>query len=268
MTFESRLQLIKYTMKKLLVILSLISYTSGNTIFSQEYQDLLILYVDEKYEKCFGKALNYTENEKTKKHPLPYLYVSMASFGMSQDHQYSENWPKAYSTALSFAKKYRKKDPENTYAEDSQGYIDQLKEIIYEDVENYMLTDTEKGYKKAAGILKKVCAFDPKDHGARLLWGELEIRTKNQTEGKKIVAAAIDLIKTIGTDLQFGDLTQMQQKYLRKSLMEYASFIDEKDHAKAIEVISMGQPFFYEEREDCLLDDNEEFKKLYDEITG
>ena len=255
-------------MKKLLVILSLISYTSINTVLSQEYQDLLILYVDEKYEKCFVKAINYTENEKTKKHPLPYLYVSMASFEMSQDHQYSENWPKAYSTALSFAKKYRKKDPDNTYEEDSQEYIDQLKEIIYEHVENYMLTNTEKGYKKAAGILKKVCAFDPKDHGARLLWGELEIRTKNQTEGKKIVAAAIDLIKTIGTDVQLGDLTEIQQRFLRKSLMEYASFIDEKDHAKAIEVISMGQPFFYEAREDCLLDDNEEFKKLYNEITG
>ena len=255
-------------MKKLLVILSLISYSSVHTVLSQEYQDLLILYVDEKYEKCFVKAINYTENEKTKKHPLPYLYVSMASFGMSQDHQYSENWPKAYSTALSFAKKYRKKDPDNTYAEDSQEYIDQLKEIIYEDVENYMLTSTEKGYKKAAGILKKVCAFDPKDHGARLLWGELEIRTKNQTEGKKIVAAAIDLIKTIGTDVQLGDLTEIQQRFLRKSLMEYALFIDVKDHEKAIEIISMGQPFFYEEREDCLLDDNEEYKKLYDEITG
>jgi len=255
-------------MKKLLVILSLIFYSSVHTVLSQEYQDLLILYVDEKYEKCFVKAINYTENEKTKKHPLPYLYVSMASFGMSQDHQYSENWPKAYSTALSFAKKYRKKDPDNTYAEDSQEYIDQLKEIIYEDVENYMLTSTEKGYKKAAGILKKVCAFDPKDHGARLLWGELEIRTKNQTEGKKIVAAAIDLIKTIGTDVQLGDLTEIQQRFLRKSLMEYALFIDVKDHEKAIEIISMGQPFFYEEREDCLLDDNEEYKKLYDEITG
>ena len=255
-------------MKKLLVILSLIFYSSVHTVLSQEYQDLLILYVDEKYEKCFVKAINYTENEKTKKHPLPYLYVSMASFGMSQDHQYSENWPKAYSTALSFAKKYRKKDPDNTYAEDSQEYIDQLKEIIYEDVENYMLTSTEKGYKKAAGILKKVCAFDPKDHGARLLWGELEIRTKNQTEGKKIVAAAIDLIKTIGTDVQLGDLTEIQQRFLRKSLMEYALFIDVKDHEKAIEIISMGQPFFYEEREDCLLDDNEEFKKLYNEITG
>ena len=50
--------------------------------------------------------------------------------------------------------------------------------------------------------------------------------------------------------------------------MEYALFTDENDHAKAIEIISMGQPFFYEEREDCLLDDNEEFKKLYNEITG
>jgi len=255
-------------MKKLLVILSLTTYTAGNTVLSQEYKDLLILYVDEKYEKCFGKALNYTENEKTKKHPLPYLYVSMASFGMSQDHQYSEDWPKAYSTALSFAKKYRKKDPENTYAEDSQGYIDQLKEIIYEDVENCMLTDTEKGYKKAAGILKTVCAFDPKDHGARLLWGQLEILVKNKAEGGKIVHTAIDSIKTIGANTQFSDLTEIQQKYLRKSLMEYALFTDEKDHAKAIEIISMGQPFFYEEREDCLLDDNEEFKKLYDEITG
>jgi hypothetical protein len=255
-------------MKKLLVILSLITYTAGNTVLSQEFKDLLILYVDEKYEKCFVKAINYTGNEKTKKHPLPYLYVSMASFGMSQDHQYSETWPKAYSTALSFAKKYRKKDPDNIYAEDSEGYIDQLKEIIYEDVENYMLSNTEKGYKKAAGILKKVCSFDPKDYGAMLLWGELEVLTKNQTEGKKIVASAFDLIKTIGTDVQFGDLTEIQQKYLRKSLMEYALFIDEKDHAKAIEVISIGQPFFYEEREDCLLDDNEEFKKLYDEITG
>ena len=255
-------------MKKLLIILSLISYTSGNTILSQEYKDLLVLYVDENYEKCFVKAMNYTENEKTKKHPLPYLYVSMASFGISQDHQYSENWPKAYSTALSFAKKYRKKDPENTYAEDSQEYIDQLKEIIFEDVENYMLTGTEKGYKKSAGILKKVCSFDPKDYGAMLLWGEMEILTKNQTEGKKIVAEAIDLIKTIGADVQLGDLTEIQQRYLRKSLMEYAVFVDAKDHAKAIEIISMGQPFFYEEREDCVLDDNEGFKKLYDEITG
>ena len=51
-------------------------------------------------------------------------------------------------------------------------------------------------------------------------------------------------------------------------LSDVPKFTDENDHAKAIEIISMGQPFFYEEREDCLLDDNEEFKKLYNEITG
>ena len=179
-----------------------------------------------------------------------------------------ETGKRLHFTALSFAKKYRKKDPDNTYAEDSQEYIDQLKEIIYEDVENYMLTKTEKGYKKAAGILKKACAFDPKDYGAMLLWGQLEILVKNKAEGGKIVHTAIDSIKTIGANTQFSDLTEIQQKYLRKSLIEHALFTDENDHAKAIEIISLGQPFFYEEREDCLLDDNEEFKKLYDEITG
>jgi len=255
-------------MKKILIILSLLFYTAGNTVFSQEFQDLLILFVDEKYEKCFAKSIKYSENDKFKKHPLPYLYASMASFEMSQDHQYSENWPKAYSTALSFAKKYRKKDPDNTYKEDSQEYLDKLKGIIYEELENYMLEGSEKGYKKALGGVKKVCSFDPKDYGAILIQGELEILTKNKTEGRKTVARGLDLIKTIGTDVQFGDLNEMQQRYLRKALMEYAKFVDVKDHAKAIEIISIGQPFFYEEREDCLLDDNENFKKLYDEITG
>jgi len=192
----------------------------------------------------------------------------MASFEMSQDHKYSTDWPKAYSTALSFAKKYRKKDPDNTYKEDSQEYIDKLKEIIYEDLENYLLEGTEKGYKKALGGIKKVAAFDLQDYGVILIRGQLEILTKNKTEGRKTVSRGIELIKTIGTDVQFGDLNEMQQKYLRKALMEYAKFVDEKDHAKAIEIISIGQPFFYEEREDCLLEDNEEFKTLYDKITG
>lgn len=255
-------------MKKLLIILSIFFYTASHSVLSQEYQDLLILFVDEKYEKCFAKSIKYTENDKTKKHPLPYLYASMASFEMSQDHSYSADWPKAYSTALSFAKKYRKKDPDNTYAEDSQEYIDNLKTIIFEEVENYMLTGAEKSYKKALGIVKKVCAFDPKDYGAVLLRGELEILTKNKTEGKKLVAKGLKLIKTIGTDVQFGDLTETQQLYLKKSLMEYAKFQLEKDPAGAKETISLGHTFFYEEREDCLLEDNEDFKKLYDEITG
>jgi len=255
-------------MKKLLIIFSLFLYTSSHSVFSQEYQDLLILFVDEKYDKCFNKAIKYTEDDKSSKHPLPYLYASMASFEMSQDHSYSEDWPKAYATALSFAKKYRKKDPDNTYKEDSQEYTDKLKSIIYEEVENYMLDGSEKSYKKAVGVIKKVCDIDPNDYGAKLLRGELEILTKNKTEGKKLVSEALDLIRTIGTDVQFGDLNEMQQKYLKKALIEYAKFQLEKDPAGAKATISIGQPFFYEEREDCLLEDNSDFKKVYDEITG
>ena len=44
------------------------------------YEDLLELLVDEKYERCLYKAMKYTEEEKTTKEALPYLYVSMAYF--------------------------------------------------------------------------------------------------------------------------------------------------------------------------------------------
>lgn len=255
-------------MKKLLLILSLFFYAASHSVIAQEYKDLLLLFVDEKYEKCYSKSMKYTTNEKTKKDALPYLYVSMASFEMSQDHTYSSDWPKAYKTALSFAAKYRKKDPENAYKDDSQEYIEKLKMIIAEEVDNYLLDGSAKGYSKSVGLVKKVTAFDLKDYGAILLRGQLEIMNKNKTEGKKIVARGFELINTIGTDVQFGDMTESQQYYLRTALMEYAKFQQKKDPVGANKTISIGHQYFYEDREDCLLEDNEKFKELYDEITG
>ena len=58
-----------------------------------DFMDLLLLFVDEKYDVCFHKSLKYNEKEKTKKHPLPYLYAAMASFEMSQDHKYTNMYP-------------------------------------------------------------------------------------------------------------------------------------------------------------------------------
>ena len=40
------------------------------------------------------------------------------------------------------------------------------------------------------------------------------------------------------------------------------------DPIAAKETISLGHQFFYEKRDDCLIDDNSDFKELYDEITG
>lgn len=254
-------------MKHLLLFVIFPIYIINHSV-AQEYQDLLIMYVDEKYDKCFDKAVKYTESDKTSKDALPYLYASMASFEMSRDHEYVDDFPKAFSTALSYGAKYRKKDPEDAYKEDSREYIEKLKMIIAEEVENYLLEGSEKGYGKSASLLKKINAIDTKDFGAMLLWGYLEIESKNKTEGKKILSEGFRLIKTIGTDVQFGDMTESQQYYLRMALMAYAKSQREKDPAGAKETISIGHQYFYEEREDCFIKGNEKFKELYDDITG
>ena len=74
----------------------------------------LVLLVNEDYKDCFNKSVKYTLKDKTKKDPLPYLFAAKASFEMSRDHKYTEEFPKAFKTAMSYAAKYRKKDKEYT----------------------------------------------------------------------------------------------------------------------------------------------------------
>lgn len=237
-------------------------------VFAQDYEDLLVLLVDEKYEKCFDKAVKYMEKDDTKNDPLPYLYAAQALFAMSQDHQYIETFPNAYKDALSYAGKYRKKDKAYAYKSDAEPFIEKLKLVVLEEVDNYLLEADEKSYKKALGLMKKVTKIDPECVGTVILWGELEILTKNKTEGKKIVVEGFEMFDKVGTDIQFGDLTLSQQKYLKYALMFSAKIAMEKDLAKAREIISKGQQYFGEERDDLLIEDNEDFKKLYKEITG
>ena len=254
-------------MKTLLIILTIL--VLSNKFYAQDdYMNLLALIADEKYDKCLFKCEKYMENEKTKKDPLPYLYAAECYFYMSQDHKYKDDYPKAFKSSLSYLGKYRKKDKSYEYKEDAEEFIEKIKFIILEDVENNALSGTEKSAKKTASLMKKVIAFDPNDPGAKLLLGLNYILSKNKTEGKKVVAEAFEDIKKIGTDRDFGEMTESQQTYLKTALMEYAKFQKEINPEAAKETISLGHPFFYEKRDDCLIDDNSDFKELYDEITG
>ncbi len=253
-------------MKNLLIILSVFLFSQKT--FGQDYMDLLALLVDEKYEKCLFKCQKLMENDKTKKEPLPYLYASMSYFEMSRDHQFKDDYPKAFKNSISYLGKYRKKDKSYEFKDDAEEYIEQIKLILLEEIENNALDGTEKSAKKSASLLKKINTFDPDDHGAELLQGLNYILSKNKTEGKKVVSEALDAIKTIGTDIEFGDMTESQQKFLKVALIQYAKFQLPVDQESASETISLGHQFFYEKRDDCILDDNTDFKDLYDKITG
>lgn len=253
-------------MKNLLIILLILLFSQK--LFAQDYMDLLALIADEKYEKCLFKCQKLIESEKTKKEPLPYLYASMSYYEMSRDHKFKDDYPKAFKNALSYLGKYRKKDKSYEFKEDAEEYMEKLKFILLEEIENYALDGTEKSAKKTASLMKKIITFDPDDNGAKLIQGLNFILSKNKTEGKRVVADAFDLIKKIGTDIEFGNMTESQQVYLKFALIQYTKFQQPIDPIAAKETISLGHQFFYEKRDDCLIDDNSDFKELYDEITG
>jgi len=87
-------------------------------ISQQEYNKLLMWIVDEKYENVLYKCIRYTENDKTKKLPLPYIYMGQAYLGihLSDDHglreQYQADKNKALKNSLKYTSKFVKKDKE------------------------------------------------------------------------------------------------------------------------------------------------------------
>ena len=259
-------------MKRIFKFISLIFlythlFAPAQVVAQDDYMDLLLLYVDEKYDVCFHKSIKYTEKDKTKKDPLPYLYGSMAAFEMSQDHKYTNMYPKAFKTALSYLSKYRKKDKGFEFKEDAEDFIEKIKMIIAEEIENYMTEGTESTHGKAAGIAKKICSIDPQDYGCKLLYGHLCNLTKNRATAKEYIKPSLIYIDSIpDKKFIFENMTLSQQHYLKFALMEMANYQKNKNIIKAQTTLQMGKSLFYVKRDDCKLEDNGDFIALYDEV--
>ena len=235
---------------------------SGN-----DYEDLLLFLVNEEYKDCYNKSIKYTLKDKTKKDALPYLFASKASFEMSRDHQYTEEFPKAYKTAMSFAAKYRKKDKEYLYKEDAEEYIDNFKMIIIEDIENYILEGTIKTYGKAVSLAKKTSDMDPQDYGAKLLYALLCTLTKNNSKAKEVLKICMPEIEKYGDNkFSLKYMNRSQQFILRFTLMEYANYYKEKDVAKAKTMMDYGKHLFYDENNFSKIDYSMDYKLIYDHL--
>ena len=271
MNFETDALLKINIMKKLnslYLILTLFMSNVAISSFGQDYSNLLMMLTDEEYEKCFVKAVKYTENDKTSKDPLPYFYAAEASFRMSQDNDFKDDYPKAFKSSLSYLGKYRKKDKHFEYKEDVQGFYEEIKMNLIEEIQNNIEDGGEKAIKNALGLTKKIEKFDKDCPGTILLSATFSYQTNNKTDGKEKLNTSMERIKAIGTDVQFGDMSETQQLFLKVALMTYAKYKMKKFPEDAKNIISLGHQYFYERTDDLEIDDIDDFKALYDEITG
>lgn len=295
-------------MKKTLLLLGigLLSISNFSAQGEKAIEKLRVMYAEEKYQDCAHDAIKLSGKDKYKDNAQIYIYASMACLRISQTNEGIMDFKKAFADALSYAGKYRKKDKGGSYYEEYLTHFEELKKIVVEEVENYMLEDRKakvyKSAKKSLGLIKKIHKMDPDDKGVYLLNAVLEMHVKNTIAGKKMLKIIIPEIKRIAatadempepenlTEKQlakknkkiedvfggpmkpikpFDEMTEMEQVSLRLGLIEYAEYLyDKKKYDQAKEIIEIGKPFFYKENELYLRKYNTSYKDSYKKING
>jgi hypothetical protein len=228
--------------KSILLVLGLFHAGLG---MSQKgvYEDLLVMYVDEKYEKCIFKAEGYTEGDATKKDPLPYLYISMCYFEMSKLEKFNADYPKASRDALKWAEKYRKKDKDKQFFANYEDYWADLNTMVQESGEN--LLDDPKGLSKARQMFESMTGYYPENPGGWLMLALAQYKSNLAKEGDLSVAAFDKAVAAAG---DIGTLPKDQKKLLKNALIRYADHLvskGQRDRAK--KYAALGRDHFMEE---------------------
>ena len=157
-------------------------------VSENELNQLLVWYVDGKYEKVLYKAIRYTEDDKQKKHPVPYLYMAKSYLGIhnSDDNDLRETYEvdklKALKNALKYAGKFVKKDKEQEYVPSEQDFFEELR------LETIIAAETEIDngkLSKAKSYYKYLTALDQEDPGAWMMYGTVFLTLKARRDADK-----------------------------------------------------------------------------------
>ncbi len=240
-------------MKKFLLILSLLLINLGLWAQKHVYEDLLVMYVDEKYEKCIFKAEGYVENDATKRDPLPYLYISMCYFEMAQKDQYSVDYPKASRDAMKWAEKYRRKDKEREFWSNYEDYWMSLNTRALDEGENAL--DDPKGATRARQTFTSMTKYNPENPGPWLLLAVTQYSGNLAKDGDLSVKAFDKALAEAG---DIATLSVDQKKALKTALIRYADLmVDKGNRDQARKYLALGKDHFM---------GDQEFKGLYESL--
>lgn len=232
-------------MKKVLLLLAVVfsMVSAANAQPDKDYEDLLKLFVDEKYDKVILKAVKYTEGETTKKDALPYLFCSMSYFELSKDDKMKEKFPDAFKMSLKYIKSYAKYDKEKVYAAEYEDFLGELRTAIINEGE--LLIDTQK-YSKAKGMYAYLIAMDDKDAGAQIYMSIVLSAMKTKKEAE----AALQTAQTLLTEKTCTTNTKEQKNLLKNALITYATLLsDQGAKSTAKEWLELGNEFFKDDKE-------------------
>jgi hypothetical protein len=224
-----------------ILLVAITAYSSSLTAQEKEYEDLWVLYIDEDYEKLLKKAESITDDEKTRKEAMPYLFVSMANFEMSKDEKYAEDYPKAFKDACKYASRWRKKDKEAVTVYDNKDFIAELREKASEEAEGYV---EDGSFSKAKSYYKYMSEFDTTDPGSMLMYAFVRKKLNDFSGAQESLASFEEMMSSLGKR-DSGSMRLLKYALIRYSEDLYRE--GNKSEAKAM--IAMGKDLFADDKE-------------------
>ncbi|MDX9750913.1 MAG: hypothetical protein RBT71_07510 [Flavobacteriales bacterium] len=218
------------------------------------YEDLLVMYVDEKYEKCIFKAEGYATHDATKRDPLPFLYISMSLHEMAkQPEKYAKDYPKAGRDALKWAEKYRRKDKNLEFFRNYEDYWISLNTYALDEGE--LQLDDPKGTTRARQAFTSMTKYYPENPGPWLLLAVAQHKANMAREADTSIAGFEKAMAEAG---DINTLSQDQKRALKSGLIRYSDLMLEKGQRdQARKYIAMGKDAFM---------DQDDFKGAYNAL--
>jgi hypothetical protein len=181
----------------------------------------------EKYEDIAYKGEGMVDNDKYKKNPEIYLWVSMAWYEISEinDPKMIEEYPKALDYGFKWAAKFRKKDKDGVMYEDNKDYFEDLKKAGVSRAAEY--EDDPKKLRKATGIYKYMVRAVPDDFNALYKKGVLEFRARNEAEGERSINKAMKGLAAAYTNKRYRP-SKATAGVLEDSMLEFSEMMLER----------------------------------------
>jgi len=217
-------------MKHLLPLIFLFSIVnaSAQVVGGMDFK-LEKLYMDEKWEDLGFKAIKMTEDDKYKKDPEPFLYVSMAFFQISQgnDAKLQEEYPKALADAVKYATKFRSKDKEGTWYQDNKDYFEELKKAAIADAAPFV--DDDKKRRNAVTAYKNLTKAIPEDYNLLFYKGVLETMTRNEAEADRNIVEAMKGLSASYADPKYKP-SKASVHLLEDGMIRWADLLIQKSY--------------------------------------
>jgi hypothetical protein len=150
------------------------------------YDDLLIYFADGDHVKLIKKAEKYTLSDKTKKDPIPWMYMAKGFFEIHKNPGKAPDDMKknAIATATRYCERSLKLDKEGVLAQDETNadFVSNLKKYWLESIDNEIIV---QNYGKAYGIIMKYNKLARTDPGCQYLLGACKFRKNDKNTSAK-----------------------------------------------------------------------------------